>query len=129
MPTLRGLITSGCLGPRTPGHPETVRRPASFVGADQARSAGGATSRAGTMNLVSFALRRPISLLIMVVAVALVGFLGARSYVATHLPGSGRPSAVCRAALRRYGSGADGRLHCQLLRVPLPLHHRHRACR
>src|SRR6202047_4085963 len=35
----------------------------------------GETGRGGTMNLVSFALRRPISLLTMVVVIALVGFL------------------------------------------------------
>ena len=48
----------------------------SLVGATSARLVvGAATGRGGAMNLVSFALRRPISLLVTVVAAALAGFL------------------------------------------------------
>src|SRR5260370_11899361 len=51
----------------------------------------GETGRGVTMNLVSFALRRPISLLTMVVAVALVGFLAVERMSRDIFPDLGVP--------------------------------------
>src|ERR1051325_10615249 len=42
---------------------------------------------------------------------------------------AGRAGDLRRAAVRRHGSVADGRVSDVLLRVPLPLHHGHRARR
>ena len=44
------------------------------------------------------------------------------------LPAAGHPDHLRRATLRRHGPGTDGGLPHLLLRIPLPLHHRHRAC-
>ena len=77
------------------------------------------------MNLVSFALRRPVTVVVLVIAVVLAGTLAAVRMSARHLPRPEPPGDLRRPALRRHGPGADGRAAHQLLRVPLPLHHRH----
>ena len=79
------------------------------------------------MRLVLAALSRPLTV---VVALdrgrALRGARGA-AHARRHLSAGGRSGHLCRAALRRHGPGADGRLPDLLLRVSLPLHHGHRS--
>ena len=57
--------------------------------------------------------------------------VGARhpAHEGRHLPAARLAHHLRRPALRRHGPVADGRLPHLLLRVPLPLHHRHRARR
>jgi len=54
---------------------------------------------------------------------------GSRADADRHLPRPEHADHLRRPAVRWPGPAADGRLHHQLLRVPLPLHHRHRARR
>jgi multidrug efflux pump subunit AcrB len=77
------------------------------------------------MNLVSFALRRPISLLTMVVAVALVGFLALDRMSRDIFPDLGVPVLYVAQPYGGLDPAQNGRVHHQLLRVPLPLYHRH----
>ena len=46
---------------------------------------------------------------------------------ARRVPAAGHPDHLRRATLRRHGPRPDGGLPHLLLRIPLPLHHRHRA--
>ena len=80
------------------------------------------------MNLVSGAMRRPVTVLVALVAIALGAGLAVQRMPRDIFPtlGSGH---LRGAAVWRHGPGADGRLPHLLLRVPLPLHHRHRARR
>ena len=81
----------------------------------------------GSMNLVRPALRRTVYL------VGGGGGAGARlvagvaANAAGHLPHAGHSDDLRRPALRRHGPGPDGGLPHLLLRISLPLHHRHRA--
>ena len=50
-----------------------------------------------------------------------------RAYARRYLSAGRRPRNLCRPALWRHGPRADGRLPHLLLRVSLPLHHRHRS--
>src|SRR5438128_11256517 len=59
---------------------------------------------------------------------ARLGF-GAAANAPGHFPDIVHSHHLRRATIRRHGPGADGRLSHLLLRVSLPLHHRHRACR
>ena len=52
-----------------------------------------------------------------------------QAHARRHLPAGRRSRHLRRPALRRHGPGADGRLPHVLLRVSLPLHHRHRSRR
>ena len=81
------------------------------------------------MNLVSFALRRPISLLIAVVAAALAGFLALDRMSRDIFPDLGVPVLY---VAQPYGGLDPAQMEgfiTNYYEVPLPLHHRHRACR
>ena len=80
------------------------------------------------MWLIRAALRRPITVLVAVLAIALPRSSPSRGCA----PTSSRPRTaghLRRAAVRRHVPDADGRADRRLLRVPLPLHQRHRAHR
>ena len=81
------------------------------------------------MNLVETALRRPLTILVLVIADGARRLDRAAAHDARHLPAARHSDDLRRAALRRHGPGADGGLPHLLLRIPLPLHHRHRARR
>ncbi len=76
------------------------------------------------MNLILFALRRPITVMVAMVAVA-ASRPGRAPDARRHLPQPEPAGDLRRPALRRHGPGADGRASDQLLRIPLPLHQRH----
>ena len=77
------------------------------------------------MNPIVFALRRPLTVMVLVVAVALGSGLAVSRMPIDIFPNLNLPGHLRRPALRRHGPGADGRAAHQLLRVPLPLHQRH----
>ena len=79
------------------------------------------------MRLVLAALSRPITVVVALVAIALCAWLALQRMPVDIFPQVGDPGDLRRAALRRHGPGADGRLPDLLLRVSLPLHHRHRS--
>ena len=81
------------------------------------------------MWLVFTAMRRPVTILVAVLAVALTSIMAILRMTVDIFPKLGAPADLRRAAVRRHGPGADGRVPHVLLRVPLPLHHRHRARR
>ena len=77
------------------------------------------------MNPIVFAMRRPLTVMVLVVAVALGSVLAVDPDADRHLPEPEPAGHLRRPALRRHGPGADGRAAHQLLRVSLPLHQRH----
>ncbi len=81
------------------------------------------------MWLVLTSMRRPITILVVVLAVALAAALAVRRMPVDIFPQLGDPADLRRPAVRRHGPEPDGRLPHVLLRVSLPLHHGHRARR
>ena len=79
------------------------------------------------MRLVLAALSRPVTVVVALVAIALCAMLADRAHAGGYLPAGGRSGHLRGPALRRHGPGPDGRLPDLLLRVSLPLHHRHRS--
>ena len=94
------------------------------------------------MWMIRSALRRPLTVMVLIVAIALGAFLAVGNSVceqlgipypeglpqghgSRHLPEPQPAGDLRLPALRRHGPGADGRVSHQLLRVPLPLHQRH----
>ena len=77
------------------------------------------------MNPIVFAMRRPLTVMVLVVAVALGSVLAVTRMSIDIFPNLNLPVIYVCPALRRHGPGADGGAAHQLLRVPLPLHHRH----
>ena len=74
------------------------------------------------MNPIVFAMRRPFTVMVLVVAVALSSVLAISRMSDRHLPEPEPPCRLRLPAVRRDGPGADGRLADQLLRVSLSLH-------
>ena len=81
------------------------------------------------MWLIRAALRRPVTVLVAVVAVALTAAFAVSRMRIDILPDLDLPGDLRRAAVRRDEPGADGGLSRLLLRVSLPLHQRHRERR
>ena len=77
------------------------------------------------MNPIVFAMRRPFTVMVLVVAVALGSVLAVTRMPIDIFPNLNLPVVYVCPALRRHGPGPDGGAAHQLLRVPLPLHHRH----
>ena len=81
------------------------------------------------MRLVLAALSRPITIVVALVAIALGAFLALQRMAVDIFPEGRRSGDLRRAALRRDGSRADGRIPDVLLRVSLSLHHGNRSRR
>ena len=77
------------------------------------------------MWLIRAALRRPISVIVIVVALALTSILALMRTRVDIFPDLNLPVIYVAQPYRRHEPAADGRLPCLLLRIPLPLHQRH----
>ena len=77
------------------------------------------------MRLVLASLSRPLTVVVALIAIALCAVLALQRMPVDIFP-QGRGSGDLRGpAVRRHGPGADGGISHLLLRVSLPLHHRH----
>ena len=79
------------------------------------------------MRLVLAALSRPITVVVALVAIALCAVLALQRMPVDIFPQVGDPAIYVAQPYGGHGPGADGRLPDLLLRVSLPLHHRHRS--
>ena len=77
------------------------------------------------MRLVLSALTRPLTVIVLVIAIALCSILAMERMRDRYLSECRGKSDLRRAAVRRDGSGPDGRLSKLLLRISLPVHHRY----
>ena len=80
-------------------------------------------------NCVRLALRRPVTVSVFVLAIALSSILALVEMPGEYSADSRNPDDLHCAALRRPFARADGKLHHLLLRVSLSVYFRHRAHR
>ena len=77
------------------------------------------------MNLAQAALRRPLTVVVAVIAVALGSVLALRQMPRDIFPTLGIPTIYVAQPYGGMDPAADGEFSDLLLRVSLPLHHRH----